>query len=109
MDAWILHIQILDSDDGKNNIEHKQSAWASEKQAFKAAGAFINDDMRSWHMDVVLLNSAKALVNQDKILLAISLINSYSQFDTDRPDTKGKSKQYNFAIIKSTFQGSAFE
>ena len=111
MDTWILHIQIEDSVEkkDKSHISNRYSTWASEKQALKAAGLFIKEELFNWYLDAVLLHSACALVDRDMIPLAIKLINTYSQFDATGEHSKTKLKQFHFSIIKSTFLGSAFE
>jgi len=106
MEAWILHIHEEFPGDGYQR--DKYSSWATEKQAIKAAGEFIKGLTHS-EIELVLLPSLYELVDQDKIDLAIQLINNYSRFNIQNPTKETNLYKYNIKIVKSTFQGSPFE
>jgi hypothetical protein len=104
MEAWILHIKIK----SKDNITDKYTAWASEKLAQKAAADFILDNERRLMLPYTLMEAAKSLAAiEDKIDLAINLINKYSTLS--KKDEFATYNEYEIKIIPTNFLGSAFE
>jgi hypothetical protein len=115
MEAWILHIR----EDSKNGAEdppytiaNYYSAWSTEKQAFRAAGEYIQKiNSFTQKMSNTLLKAAQTLVNLDQVELAVDLLNEQCSriefLPGFHPPTL--SRKFIFTIRQSTFLGNVFE
>jgi hypothetical protein len=114
MEAWILHIREEYQTESKT-IQHydKYNAWMNEKQAYKAAGKFLMEktllDYSGPFVDHQALRSAvRALVECDKIIEAVDLVNNHSEASPHK-NSRSSSHKIHIEITQSTFLGSPFE
>jgi len=118
MEAWILHIeekwfsreQGADVERSKNQY----SAWATERQAWKAGGSFLVESRWSdiFNNRDALVIAVESLVEMDKIKEAIQLVNEYTNPEKELPvaaHNRNRARGCRIHITKSTFFGSPFE
>lgn len=116
MEAWIFHSHEEWMEDSKGVIRSSDeySAWATEKQAIKAAADYLHSEITSPHGGVfydcyVLWDTVKSLIEDGHYDTAIRLTNEYSQAKPPRNGGSMGPRKVQIIIAKSTFKGSVFE
>lgn len=114
MEAWILHIEETCQDEyGKLIPKHSYSAWSTEKQAYKNAANFLKEQADlifsgAFRSHSSLKSAIVILIDSEKILEAINLVNDYSVSTKNTMNQAGSNK-VQIKIVKSKFLGSVFE
>jgi len=116
MEAWIVHIReewIADEKTGRIEERNTYSAWATENQALKNVATFLKYEIgRPWNgafTDRTELRAAvQGLLEANKIMLAIDLINRYTIIEP-RNANDSTPRKVRITITESKFLGSAFE
>ena len=116
MEAWIVHIReewIADEKTGRIEERNTYSAWATENQALKNVATFLKYVIdRPWDGAFIgrteLQTAVQGLMEVNKIMLAIDLINRYTIIEP-RNANGSTPRKMRITITESKFLGSAFE
>jgi hypothetical protein len=119
MEAWILHIEKKWFLNERNDalVEYSNnlySAWATEQQAWRAAGLFLQENKWSdiFNGRNELIIAVESLVEIGKIKEAAQLVNIYTYPEKEiaaGSQHRIKAHGCHISINKSTFSGSPFE
>jgi hypothetical protein len=111
MEAWIVNIEQKYYRHDAERCKNDYSAWATEKQAWKAVSEFLIKEEWSGIFSGrhALRKAVKTLLDFDKIEDAAQLVNTYTEAEKTDSAVNSAPSACRITVVKSTFSGSPFE